>query len=122
MPTSYSSRTKRIAPVAEISDALALDGTTATTVKKSSVAIGACLVYGIVIENYDDIVADTELSVEDGTAASSTEITTILIAKTTNTPFQSVFAFPQPIRIATGLVFQHTQDSDVDYRVLYVPE
>ena len=117
----YGGKGRRVAPNVIVSDTLVLDGTTATTVKKSAVAIKACLVYAIIIENYDDITADTELSVENGTASSSTELLTILINKTADTPFQTVLAFPAPIYVSSGLVFQHTADSDVDYRVLYVP-
>lgn len=110
-------KARRVAPVATVSDTVAIDGTTATAITYSSSAISGCLVYGLSISSFDDIGDECKVQI----LSDSTSQAEVMLVHTANQPLQTHFAFPAPIWVDGALKLKHTVDSDIDWIVHYVP-
>ena len=110
-------QSKRIAPVATVSDVVTIDGTTSTAITKGSTAIAGCLVHSLIIDSFDDILDEAKVMVYDD----STLVASVMLVHTANQPLQGIINFPAPLPISTALKLKHSGDSDIDWRVLYTP-
>lgn len=109
-------KSRRVAPVATVSDTVTLDGTTAVAITKGSTAISGCLVYGLSISSFDDILDEAKVQILSDTTSQYE----VMLVHTANEPLQTHWAFPAPIWVDGALKLKHTGDSDIDWIVTYV--